>query len=60
MKTPPEPRRDLRERRSRCANEGCPREAEPGELLCDPCGLEQSLFRRDLRAAGNRPPAAPR
>ena len=60
MKTTHEPRRDPREPSLPCANEGCPREAAVGERLCDACGLELSLFRRDLRAVRNRPPAAAR
>ncbi|HEY3203338.1 MAG TPA: hypothetical protein VGL03_06720 [Thermoanaerobaculia bacterium] len=33
----------------RCRNEGCLRDAEPGEPYCGECGLERSLFRRDAR-----------
>ena len=33
----------------RCANEGCGRQAVEGELLCETCCLEWSLFRRDAR-----------
>lgn len=43
-----------------CANQGCPREARPGDGFCDPCGLERSLFRRDLRFLAGRPPIAAR
>ena len=60
MNTTSVPRRDAKEIPLPCANEGCSRQAGPGEQLCDSCGLERSLFRRDLRAAGNRPPAPAR
>jgi hypothetical protein len=33
----------------RCSNEGCPRQAEPGERYCVVCGLERALYRRDRR-----------
>ena len=33
-------------RPSRCANETCPRPAEPGDAYCSACGLERSLFTR--------------
>jgi uncharacterized Zn finger protein (UPF0148 family) len=36
---------------TRCANEGCPRLAEPGERYCAACGLERALFRREARRA---------
>jgi hypothetical protein len=32
-----------------CRNENCVRGAEPGESYCNVCGLELSLFVRDLR-----------
>ena len=32
-----------------CHNENCVRPAEPGERYCAACGLELSLFVRDLR-----------
>ncbi|HEY1250374.1 MAG TPA: hypothetical protein VGH97_04245 [Thermoanaerobaculia bacterium] len=32
-----------------CRNENCVRTAEPGESYCATCGLELSLFVRDLR-----------
>jgi len=32
-----------------CANEACPRAAEPGERYCAECGLERSLFLRERR-----------
>ena len=32
-----------------CRNENCIRPAEPGESYCATCGLELSLFVRDLR-----------
>jgi hypothetical protein len=35
---------------ARCANEGCARLAPPGELYCETCELDRSLFQRDLRA----------
>jgi hypothetical protein len=34
----------------RCANEGCAREAPPGERFCETCDLDRCLFQRDLRA----------
>jgi len=48
-----------------CRNENCVRAAEPGESYCNVCGLELSLFVRDLRPrrhdSGQRPPReAPR
>ncbi|HEY2797958.1 MAG TPA: hypothetical protein VGK26_08730 [Thermoanaerobaculia bacterium] len=48
-----------------CRNENCVRPAEPGESYCATCGLEISLFVRDLRprragAEPRRPIAAPR
>jgi hypothetical protein len=30
----------------RCANEACPRPAEPRDAYCASCGLERSLFTR--------------
>ncbi len=33
----------------RCGNDGCGREAAPGERFCEACGLEWTLFRRDTR-----------
>ena len=40
-----------------CRNENCIRPAEPGESYCPACGLELSLFVRDLRPrrAGDEP-----
>ena len=32
-----------------CHNENCVRPSEPGERYCAACGLELSLFVRDLR-----------
>jgi hypothetical protein len=32
-----------------CANEACPRPAEPGETYCAECGLERSLYFRESR-----------
>ncbi|HEY4230306.1 MAG TPA: hypothetical protein VGO79_09035 [Thermoanaerobaculia bacterium] len=32
-----------------CRNENCIRPSEPGESYCATCGLEISLFVRDLR-----------
>jgi len=32
-----------------CANEACPRPAEPGEIYCAECGLERSLYFREGR-----------
>lgn len=32
-----------------CQNEGCSRPAAAGETLCETCGIEQTLFRRDRR-----------
>jgi hypothetical protein len=32
-----------------CANEACPRPAEPGETYCAECGLERSLYFRERR-----------
>ena len=32
-----------------CRNENCVRPSEPGESYCASCGLELSLFVRDLR-----------
>jgi len=49
-------REDSRADRTPCANEGCPRQALPAERFCETCGLERSLYRRDLRA--QRPAAA--
>jgi hypothetical protein len=37
--------RDTR-RAKRCANDACPRPAEPGDAYCASCGLERSLFTR--------------
>jgi hypothetical protein len=34
---------------SLCANEACPRAAEPGEIYCAECGLERSLYFRERR-----------
>lgn len=31
---------------ARCANDACPRPAEPGDAYCASCGLERSLFTR--------------
>ena len=33
-----------------CGNDGCLREPRHGERLCEECGLEFSLFRRDERS----------
>jgi hypothetical protein len=33
-------------RRKRCANDACPRPAEPADAYCASCGLERSLFTR--------------
>ena len=63
MRTLTDTQKPARAGRIACANEGCPRAAQPGELLCETCALERSLFRRDERwnrAAGEGPPAAPR
>jgi len=35
--------------RQLCANAGCPRPASPGDLFCETCGLERSLYRREER-----------
>jgi hypothetical protein len=35
--------------RATCANGTCARPAEPGELYCEECGLERSLYLRDGR-----------
>lgn len=45
-----------------CSNEGCGRPAPVGERLCEICGLEWALFRRDRRAepAGSAWVEAPR
>ena len=43
-----------------CANEACPRPAEPGEPYCGACGLERSLYRRDSRHAGEPSRTEPR
>ena len=48
-----------------CRNENCVRPAEPGEGYCSICGLEISLFVRDLRprrtgGLPRRPREAPR
>jgi hypothetical protein len=43
----------------RCANEGCARRAEPGELWCSECGLERSLYRRDNRRDPRETPTKP-
>jgi len=42
--------KDAREKKNRCANEGCGKPAEEGSLFCASCGLEWSLFHRDVRA----------
>lgn len=34
-----------------CETEGCRRPAAQGERLCESCGIERSLFRRDERPA---------
>lgn len=39
-----------------CANEACPRPAEPGEAYCGDCDLERSLYRRDSRHAAESSP----
>ena len=41
-----------------CENENCIRPAEPGDAYCAACGLEMSLFVRDLRS--RRADASPR
>ncbi len=46
-----------KEETRKCANEGCGRPAQAEDGLCDVCGIEWSLFRRDTRF-GER--AAPR
>ncbi len=48
-----------------CRNENCVRPVEPGEGYCATCGLELSLFVRDLRplrtgGLPRRPHEAPR
>jgi hypothetical protein len=45
---------------SPCANEACPRPAEPGEAYCGACGLERSLYRRDSRHARGQTRTEPR
>jgi len=40
---------DLKEKKTRCANEGCGRLAEGGTRCCASCGLEWTLFHRDAR-----------
>ncbi len=32
-----------------CGNEGCRRLASPGDLLCETCALERSLYHREER-----------
>jgi hypothetical protein len=43
------PSGDAASPRRGCANEGCPRETEPGERYCVSCGLERAMYRRDAR-----------
>lgn len=55
--------RDSPDRAARvCANAPCPRSPESGETLCEACGIEHSLFRREERArpATALPGTAPR
>jgi rRNA maturation endonuclease Nob1 len=41
--------KDLKEKKTRCANEGCGKLAEEGSQFCASCGLEWTLFHRDAR-----------
>ncbi len=41
--------KDSRDKKTRCANEGCRKPAEEGSLFCASCGLEWALFHRDVR-----------
>lgn len=43
-----------------CRNEGCGRQAAPGEALCESCAIERSLFRRDERLRGVGSPSGTR
>lgn len=43
-----------------CENEGCLRIASAGETLCETCGIEQALFRRDRRPPISGAPRAER
>jgi rRNA maturation endonuclease Nob1 len=38
-----------KEKKTRCANEGCRKPAEEESLFCASCGLEWTLFHRDAR-----------
>ncbi len=46
-------------KRVMCANEGCPRSAEPGERWCSTCGLERALYRREARRPSPTSPEPP-
>ncbi|HLN58953.1 MAG TPA: hypothetical protein VK416_10355 [Thermoanaerobaculia bacterium] len=41
--------KDEEEEKTRCDNEGCRKLAEEGSLFCASCGLEWTLFHRDVR-----------
>jgi rRNA maturation endonuclease Nob1 len=41
--------KDSKEKKTRCANEGCGKIAEEGSQFCASCGLEWMLFHRDAR-----------
>ena len=41
--------KDSKQKKTRCANEGCGKLAEEGSPFCASCGLEWALFHRDER-----------